>query len=197
MNTVVLLRLSRSTIHARPCIDSQEASPAMFDSHLHHRDDLNQFHQNMNSQLSALHTRPGHDNDDDDDEMALGDEASGLIGNMSDDDGNNSHSMNVSPTMEDDNDDAIPELVDQKTLRTPPLTPTTKPTKITGSADNRSGYQFMDTDPRPNFSTIENDDSYNRPNIPTVSNNYSSVGILCFRFMFILEDCSVDTFEFI
>ena len=180
MNTVVLIRLSRPINHARPCIDSQEASPAMFDSHFHPRDDMNQFHQNMNSQLSSLHTRADRDDNDDDDEMALGDEASGLIGNMSDDDGNNSHSMNVSPTMEDDNDDAIPELVDQKTLRTPPLTPTTKPTRITGSADNHSGYRFMGTDHRPNFSSIENDDSYDRPNIPTVSNNYSSVGLLCF-----------------
>lgn len=175
--------LSRPAAHARPCIDSQEASPAMFDSHFHHRDDMNQFHQNMNSQLSSLHTRTDRDHDDaddDDDEMALGDEAAGLIGNMSDDDGNNTHSINVSPTMEDDNDDAMPELVDQKQLRTPPLTPLTKPTRLTGIGDNHGGYRFMNVDHRPNFSSVENDDSYDRPNIPTVSNNYSSVGIFCF-----------------
>lgn len=139
--------------HNRPCIDSQEASPATFDSHLHHRDDINQ--------LSSVPARTDHD-DDDDDEMDLGDEASGFIGNMSDDDGNHPHSMNVSPTMEDDNDDSAPELVDHKPLRTPPVTPPSKFLRTSNSIDHQTGYRF----------TGLND----RQDIPTVSNNYSSVG---------------------
>jgi hypothetical protein len=142
----------------------------MFDSHFHHRDEPNQFHHNMDSHLSSLHTQADHHNDDEDDEMALGDEVSaGLLGNMSDDDGNNSHSLNVSPTMDDGDDDSVPELVDTKPLQTPPLTPTTNGNSINQHTNHRG-----------DFSSITNDDSYDRINIPTVTNNYSSVKISMF-----------------
>jgi tetratricopeptide (TPR) repeat protein len=163
----------KSNIHARPCIDSQEASPAMFDSHFHQRDDLNQFQHNMDSHLSSLNTRVDHhDDDDDDDEMALGDEASaGLLGNMSDDDVNVSHSLNVSPTMDDGEDDSVPELIEQKPLGTPPLTSTTNGNPINQHTTYRINQNYTQND----ISSITNDDSYHHNTIPTISNNYSSI----------------------
>jgi len=149
----------------------------MFDPHFHHRDDINQFHQNVDTQLSSLNARV--DNDDDDDDMALGDEAgAGLIGNMSDDDGNASHSLNVSPTMDDD-DDGAPELVDHKPLRTPPLTPTIRQTINSNTIDQSIAYTVNENYNQNDFSSISNnqpnDDLHNNNNnIPTISNNYSS-----------------------
>jgi hypothetical protein len=156
----------------------------MFDHHFHHRDDLNQFQHNMDSHLSSInpgvHDNDGDDDDDDVDDMALGDEASaGLLGNMSDDDGNISHSLNVSPTMDDGDDDIVPELIDQKPLRTSPLTSTTK--QITNTNTNTINqhipYRINNSYNQDHFSSITNDDSYDQHNIPTISNNYSSVRI--------------------
>jgi hypothetical protein len=148
----------------------------MFDPHFHHRDDSHQFQQNIDSQLSSLNHQV--DNDVDDDDMALGDEAgAGLIGNMSDDDGNISHSLNVSPTMDDD-DDGVPELVDRKPLQTPPLTPRTRQTMNSNIIDQRIAYTINENYNQKDFSSISNnqpiDDSYDNPNISTISNNYSS-----------------------
>jgi len=144
----------------------------MFDHHLDHRDDINQFGQNTFFQLPSLNARD--DDDDDDDDMALGDEAgAGLLGNMSDDDGNISHSLNVSPTMDDD-DDGAPELVDHKPLQTPPLTPTTRPTMISNKIDQRIAYTMNENDNEKEFSSISNGNSYDNNNLPTISNNYSS-----------------------
>jgi hypothetical protein len=175
-----ILFLFRSNIHARPCIDSQEASPATFDSHFHHRDDLNHFQHNMDSHLSSLNTRVDHNDadDDDDDDMVLGDEAAaGLIENMSDDDGNISHSLNVSPTMDDGDDEGVPELVDHKPLRTPPLTPTTRQTTNGNPIDQHTTNRINENSNREDFPSISNDDPYNHNTIPTISNNYSSVKI--------------------
>ncbi|CAF1187969.1 unnamed protein product [Adineta steineri] len=148
----------KSYNHARPCIDSQEASPALFDHHFHHRDDINQFQQNVHSQLSSLN----HETEDDDDDMALGDEAGGdILGNMSDDDGNVSHSLNVSPTMDDDDDnnnDEVPALVDQNSL----------PTTNSNTTDRNMTYTMNETYNGQDFMPITNKSS-----IPTISNNYS------------------------
>jgi hypothetical protein len=56
---------------------------------------------------------------DDEDDMALGDEAAGGVpDNLSDED---TRSVNVSPNMHENYD--TPELIRQKPLQTPPLTP--------------------------------------------------------------------------
>jgi hypothetical protein len=129
----------------------------------------------MDSQLSSLNNRVDDNDDDDDDDMALGDEAgAGLLGNMSDDDGNLSHSLNVSPTMDDD-DDGVPELVDNKPLRTPPLTLTTKRTITSNIIDQHIAYTVHDNYNRKDFAPTDDLDDQN--NIPTISNNYSSVKI--------------------
>ena len=132
----------------------------MFDSHFHHRDDLNPFHHNIDTHLSTLHSRDDQHDVDDDDDMALGDEAgAGLLGNMSDDDGNISRSLNVSPTMEDDDDeDTAPELIDHKQFRTPPLTPPNKQTM------NKIYHQEE-------FSSRSNDDLHNQNNRSTITNS--------------------------
>ena len=115
--------------HSRPGIDSTEASPARFDQHFQHRDDLHQSQSNLQFQMSSLSDPADVSNDpmdeNNDDNMELGDEAAvGLMGNMSDDDGHISHSLNVSPTMDDDDDDVDsndpPALVDHQISRTPP-----------------------------------------------------------------------------
>ncbi len=155
----------RANIHARPCIESQEGSPATFDHHFHHHDDINQFRPHTDSHLTSLTSRlPGHE-DDDDDDMDLGDEAgAGLLGNMSDEDGNMSPSLNVSPTNEDEEDGA-PELVDQKALQTPPLTPTTT-ARIT-MANNIIDQSIA-------YSINEHDHDDHQNHLPTISNTFSS-----------------------
>ncbi|CAF0950852.1 unnamed protein product [Rotaria sordida] len=164
----------KSNIHSRPCIDPDEASPTMFDNHFQHCDNINQFQQNIHSQISSLDTG-AIDNDDDDDDMALGDEASaGFTGNMSDDDGHISHNLNVSPTMDDDDP---PELIDQKPLRTPPLTPPTKQIITSSTIDETTIYTINDNNNRKEFSAISNDDYndlYDNNNTTTVSTTYSS-----------------------
>ena len=150
----------------------------MFDSHFHQRDDPSQF-QNIDPHVFSLHSRvDDHNYDNDDDEMALGDEVSaGLMGNMSDDDGNNSHSLNVSPTVDDGEDDNVPELIETKPLQTPPLTPTTNGNPINQHTNYRANENYN----RGDFSAITNDDSYDRVTLPTVTNNYSSVRISIFE----------------
>lgn len=164
--------LFRTINHARPCIDSQDASPAMFDHHFHHRDDVNEFHTNIHTHLSSLNTEA---DEDDDDDMELGDEAGAdLLGNMSDDDGNVSHNLNVSPTMDDDDDEA-PELIDSKPLRTPPLTPPARQIRNSNTIDRSTAYTINETyNPKHFSSHQQNVDLYGNTNIPTVSNNYSS-----------------------
>ncbi len=91
--------------------------------------------------LSAL-------NDDDDDDMALGDEAGGdLHENISDEEGQVSRSINVSPNMDDDAD--IPELITQKSLQTPPLTPKTNiiDQSIASINENNSRHNSYNYDP--------------------------------------------------
>jgi hypothetical protein len=95
---------------------------------------------------------------------------------MSDDDGNISHSLNVSPTMDDGDDEGVPELVDQKPLRTPPLTPTKRQTTNGNPIDQHTTNRINENSNR-DFPSISNDDPYNHNTIPTISNNYSSVKI--------------------
>ncbi|CAF3435057.1 unnamed protein product [Rotaria sp. Silwood1] len=164
----------RSNMHSRPCIDPEDASPAMSDNHFQHCDDINQYQQNIHSQISSLNAGAGLNDDDDD--MALGDEASAdFTGNMSDDDGHISPSLNVSPTMDDDDND-VPALIEHKPLRTPPLTPT-KQTIIRSTIDENIVYTMNDNNNREQFSTISNidhTDLYDNNNITTVSSKYSS-----------------------
>jgi hypothetical protein len=146
----------------------------MFDHHFHHRDDTNQFQQNIHTQLSSLNAEV---DEDDDDGMALGDEAGvGLIGNMSDDDNNVSHSLNVSPTMDDDED--VPELVDRKPLQTPPLISPTKQTINSSIIDQSIAYTMNENYNRKDFSAISNNqpnDDYNDLyDNNRLTNNYSS-----------------------
>jgi len=107
--------------------------------------------------------------------MALGDEAAGdLLGTMSDDeDGNVSPNLNVSPTMDDD-DDEPPELVDHKPLLTRP----TKQILNSNIIDRSIAYTINETYNTKDFSPISsnqpNDDLYDNNNIPTIPNNYSS-----------------------
>jgi len=99
-------------------------------------------------------------NDDEDDDMALGDEAAGgVVENISDEDGHVSRSINVSPNMDDDAD--IPELITQKSLQTPPLTPKTNiiDQSIASINENNSRHNSYNYDPhdRPsiNFASIK------------------------------------------
>jgi hypothetical protein len=165
----------RSNIHARPGIDSQEASPAMFDHHFHHRDDMNQFQPDMQYQIASLDAEvDSNNNNDDDDDMALGDEAGvDLVGNMSDDDGggNVSPGLNDSPTM--DVDDNPPELIEH----TPPIIQTNNTNRIDhsialGDTHNQKKFTTISS----NQSNDEFSSSYgtNNNNVPIVSNNYSS-----------------------
>ena len=156
----------------------------MFDNHF---DQYNEFQNNVHAQFISHGVRVTNNVDDDDDEgdndndddIALGAEASaGFLENMSDDndDRHNSHSLNVSPTM---NDDDVPELIGQKSLQTPPLTPPTQQTanskqsvlyKINDNCNNQAGFSTA-------FRRQQNDDyddlyDDNRT-IPTISNNYS------------------------
>jgi hypothetical protein len=133
----------------------------MLDHYLHHPDDMNRFQHDVQYQLSSLdpevdaHQDDGNDADnDDDDDMQLGDEAdAGLSEHMSDDDGHVSHSFNVSPTAEDD-DNEPPELIDQKPLTTPPFSP---PTNYREPLDLRQGYQVNNTYNRTDFSAVSNE----------------------------------------
>jgi len=108
--------------------------------------------------------------------MALGDEAAAdLLGTMSDDDdGNVSPSLNVSPTMDDD-DDEPPELIDHKPLQTPLLTRPTKQIINSNIIDHSIAYTINETYNTKDFTPISsnqpNDDLYDNNNIP---NNYSS-----------------------
>ena len=61
-----------------------------------------------------------------DDDIALGDEAGGDL--LSDEDGHISRSINVSPHIDDDSD--LPELLTRKSLETPPSTPSNKRTSF-------------------------------------------------------------------
>lgn len=109
-------------------LGSQSNSPSTFDDH---------------------HTNPFHIHDDED--MLLGDEAEGnLVGNLSDEDGHVSRSVNVSPTRDDDSD--LPELINQKPLQTPPITPLSKQNNL---IDNSIVL----------FPTIENNERNSRSNI--------------------------------
>ncbi|CAF3328850.1 unnamed protein product [Rotaria socialis] len=171
----------QTNVHERPCIGSEDASPALFDDHFQNCEDLNQFHVNMHTQLEPLDTEAiggggGGDGDDDDDDMPLGDEAGdGFPGTMSDDDGHVSHSLNVSPTMDDDDD--VPELIDQKTLETPPLTSPLKQTTISNTNNDNCVYTTADASNRRQFSAISNDDYndlYDNNNRSTISNSYPS-----------------------
>ncbi|CAM4747662.1 unnamed protein product [Rotaria magnacalcarata] len=167
----------QTNVHARPCIGSEDASPALFDDHFQNCRDLNQFHVNMHTQLEPLDVETIGDGDDDDD-MPLGDEAgAGFSGAMSDDDGHVSHSLNVSPTMDDDDD--VPELIDQKTLQTPPLTSPLKQTTISNTNNDNCVYTMADASNRQRFSAISNDDyndlyDNNNNNRSTISNSYPS-----------------------
>jgi len=120
----------------------------MYDSHFHHRDDHDELPNALSSHLNArLANRneddDNDDDDDDDDDVPLGGEASGgLIETMSDDDVNGSRSLNVSSTSEgdDDNNDVAPELVNQKPLQTPPITPIKRQISHQDSIDQRISY---------------------------------------------------------
>ena len=163
----------------------------MFDHHFHHReDDTNQFHQNIHTQLSAIN--PEVDDDDDYDEMALGAEAgAGLLGNMSDDDNNVSHSLNVSPTMEDDDP---PELIDHKPLQTPPFISPTKQAINSTTIDqtiantmreNHNQNQFL---PIPNNQSNDDyqdlyDNNHLTTDYPSMKQNSVSINISIFIFI--------------
>ena len=140
--------------HAQPCIDSQEASPAMFDHHFQHRDDIHQFQDSVHSQLSSFHAEDDDDNNDDDD-MELGDEAgANALENMSDDDRGDGHSLNVSPTMEDDD---IPELIGQESIEIASSVPS-RQRQNSNTIDRNIPFSSNDTFHRDEFPTIANDD---------------------------------------
>ena len=126
---------------------------------------MKRFQHDVQYQLSSLDAEPDTrldegndaDNDDDDDDMQLGDEADvGLSEHMSDDDGHVSHSFNVSPTPEDD-DNEPPELIDQKPLTTPPFSADTPPTHYREPLDLRQGYQVNHTYNRSDVAARSND----------------------------------------
>ncbi|CAF1273581.1 unnamed protein product [Adineta ricciae] len=145
----------KTNSHAQPCIDSQEASPAMFDHHFQHRDDIHQFQESVHSQLSSFHAEDGDDNDNDDD-MELGDEAgANALENMSDDDRRDGHSLNVSPTMEDDD---IPELIGEESIEIQSSASSSRQRQNSNTIDRNIPFSSIDTFHRDEFSAIANDD---------------------------------------
>ena len=154
----------------------------MLDHYLHHQEDMNRFQQDIQYQLSSLDAEadtqqdPSNDVDnDDEDDMQLGDEADvGLSEHMSDDDGHVSNIFNVSPPAEEDDND-VPELIDQKPLSTPPFSPNTPPAQHREPLDLRLPYQVNNTYNQGYFPTRSGDHHMHddRP-LPTTSTSYAS-----------------------
>lgn len=110
----------RRTTHNRPGIDSEDASPAMLDHYLHQAPT---HYHNITPNDTGMHQDHGvgrSDDEDEDDDLPLGGEAStDLIENMSDDEGHTSRNFNVSPTVEGDdeeNDKEPPPLISEHQL---------------------------------------------------------------------------------
>jgi hypothetical protein len=154
-------RLNNKTTHSmsinileRQNISSNPDSPYIFNGH-----NIDQF------QISSSH--------DDDEDMALGDEAGvGLAENLSDEEGHISRSIDVSPTMDDDYD--APELIKQKPLQTPPITPLSKQNSL---IDQSIGLTIDGDNKQNSLSTISTDDDtnnlYDNYNTPRISNDFS------------------------
>jgi len=114
---------------------------------------------------------------DDDEDMALGDEAGvGLAENLSDEEGHISRSIDVSPTMDDDCD--APELIKQKPLQTPPITPLSKQNSL---IDQSIAFTINGDNKRNSLSTIshpQTDDDTNKLfdtyDMPRISNDFST-----------------------
>lgn len=136
---------------------------------------MNQFQQNVRSQLASLDARPADDPEDDDD-MVLGDEAgAGFAATMSDDDGHASHSLNVSPTIDDD--DEPPQLIDQKILGGPSAKPTHH---ISNDVHDRKTFSAISND---DYDDLYDDDNNNN-NQSRGSNQRTPVSIFfCFNIL--------------
>ncbi|CAF3784793.1 unnamed protein product [Rotaria sordida] len=147
-------------------LNSENISPSTFD------------HQNVNQfQLSSLNDDDG----DDDDGMALGDEAgTDLTGNLSDEEGHIARSANVSPT--NDNDSDTPESNVQRPAETTSVRQNMKNNLIDQSIafgmydDNNNKRNNISTAYRHQISD-DYDDLYDKPtnhNLPTISKNSPS-----------------------
>lgn len=102
--------------YARPCIDSAEASPAAYDTFMNDGDDRTTFHRDVHQQLSGLSNQIDCDQDDDDD-IPLGDEAVSYPTGASDDETTTNRRFNVSPHgVDDDADDSPPELLETSNM---------------------------------------------------------------------------------
>ncbi|CAF3097831.1 unnamed protein product [Rotaria sp. Silwood2] len=138
-------------------LNSRNLFSTTFDYH-----NINQF------QMSSLH--------DDEDDMALGDEASGgLVVNISDDEGHVVRSANVSPTNDDDSD--VPELSDQKPLDEISIGQNNKIDQSIAFAMHENNKQDNVSTKYHHQTSDDYDDLYDRQinrNIPTLSQNSSS-----------------------
>ncbi|CAF3746768.1 unnamed protein product [Rotaria sordida] len=154
------------TIDIHSDLNSENISPSTFD------------HQNVNQfQLSSLNDDDG----DDDDGMALGDEAgTDLTGNLSDEEGHIARSANVSPT--NDNDSDTPESNVQRPVETTSVRQNMKNNLIDQSIafgmydDNNNKRNNISTAYRHQISD-DYDDLYDKPtnhNLPTISKNSPS-----------------------
>lgn len=150
---------------------------------------MNQFQQNVRSQLASLDARPADDPEDDDD-MVLGDEAgAGFAATMSDDDGHASHSLNVSPTIDDD--DEPPQLIDQKILGGPSAKPTHH---ISNDVHDRKTFSAISND---DYDDLYDDDNNNN-NQSRGSNQRTPVSILfCFNILKLFSFISIRILQMI
>lgn len=116
------------------------------------------------------------DDDDDDEIMALGDEAmNSLLPAVSDDDEQLVRDNNVSPIM--DHVSNVPELINQKPLRTPPATPSLMTTNPTYENDDyptnnnnrhNTSSSYYSTQYQSNY-----DDVYDNYHSPAISNMHT------------------------
>ena len=175
-----------NSVHARPCIGSHEASPALYDQYLDRHEDTTAYNENIQHQFTSLEGATGdaeqrHDAYEDEDDMPLGDEAgSGLLDNMSDDEVNMSRNFNVSPTaVGDDDDDRIPQLVEQNSMQiSPPIVSNQLNNRIY-QVDNR--YNRMDDFSSPRYETTTDLSSISSKNVSN-SSNFKYFLLLSFNF---------------
>ncbi len=131
MNTLLSVQKTTNTG------DNEEQVKENFPSIDDHHHSINPFRNSSSNEV-----------DDDEDEMALGDEAgAGLVGNLSDEEGHIVRSLNVSPTMDEEDSDTQ-ELLIQK-----PLELSEKTTNIIDhniafqiNENNQQNHQINDND---------------------------------------------------
>ncbi|CAF1219727.1 unnamed protein product [Adineta steineri] len=193
LNRIILMKKTPSNhevINIPSIIKSlKDTSIHLEDEHINYNTassmDMNiAFYENANSDhdnhnIDRFHTSSLNEYDDED--IALGDEAgANFVTNLSDDDGRDPRSLNVSPTMDDDAD--VPALINLRPLETPPITPLLEKSNtidhsIATAANKNNEPYHLPTISR--TTTSENDNSsYNDYHRPSTSHLGSTSTLL-------------------